>query len=191
MVTVPELVAAVAAAVSVIVSVAPGVITTDAGFAVTPAGNPAIEIAISASYPFTAVDVTVICCVAPPAVSATLAGATASVKSSSTTTSEPQPPAINATQPNIRHPSQNNRRPLAANPAFHPLPTARVEKIMRLLPVLEVKIHSPAIDGERSEINSPIPPSILPQGRTSAGLQVKPRQLYPPIIRLPDKPSAN
>ena len=45
-VTVPELVAAVAPAVSVIVCIAPGATFTDAGLAVTPAGNPAIEIAI-------------------------------------------------------------------------------------------------------------------------------------------------
>ena len=109
MVTVPELVAAVAAAVSVIVSVAPGVITTDAGFAVTPAGNPAIEIAISPLYPFTALDVTVICCVAPPAVSATLAGATDTVKSSTTAVFDPHPLTINTTQHNSQHPTAAHR----------------------------------------------------------------------------------
>lgn len=126
-VTVPELVAAVAAAVSVIVSVAPGIIIADAGFAVTPAGNPAIVIAICALTPFTAVDVTVICCVAPPAVNATLAGATDSVKSCTTVALEPQP-AVSA-----RQLSASNHQP---HRKLHPLATASVENGMRLLPVL-------------------------------------------------------
>jgi hypothetical protein len=58
-VTVPELVVAVAAAVSVITCVAPGVMITEAGLAVTPAGNPVTVTAISALYPFTEPDVTV------------------------------------------------------------------------------------------------------------------------------------
>jgi hypothetical protein len=136
-VTVPELVAAVAAAVSVIVSVAPGAIITDAGFAVTPAGKPEIVTAICALYPFTAVDVTVICCVAPPAVSATLAGVTASVKSCTKLAVEPHPPAVNARQPNIRQPSPNNQRPTPAPREFHLFSKICAEKIMRLLPVLK------------------------------------------------------
>jgi hypothetical protein len=136
-VTVPELVAAVAAAVSVIVSVVPGAIITEAGFAVTPDGKPERVTAICALYPFTAVDVTVICWVAPPAVSATFAGATASVKSSVTTALEPHPPAVNPRQPNIRQPNPNNQRPTPAPREFHLFSKIRAEKIMRLLPVLK------------------------------------------------------
>jgi hypothetical protein len=120
----------------VIVAIAPGARFTEAGFAVTPAGRPEIAIAIGVVYPFTAVDVTVICCVAPPAVSATLAGVADSVKSPTNFTLDPHPTAVNARQPNARQPSANNRRPIPAKPEFHSL-TARVEKIMRLLPVLK------------------------------------------------------
>jgi hypothetical protein len=160
-VTVPELVAAVAVAVSVIVCVAPGIIDTDAGFAVTPAGKPEIVIAICALYPFTAVDVTVICCVAPPAVNAALAGVTASVKSCTTLTVEPHPPAVSATQPNIRQPSPNNQRPIPPQRESRLFSKTRVEK--SILPIPEVKVHSPAIDEECSEIHSPIPQFILPR----------------------------
>jgi hypothetical protein len=97
-VTIPEFVAAVAAAASVIVCDAPGVIITDAGLAVTPAGKPEIVTVIIALSPFTAVDVTVTCCVDPPAVSATLAGAADTVKSSTTLAVEPHPPTVNARQ---------------------------------------------------------------------------------------------
>jgi hypothetical protein len=106
MVAVPDPVAAPAAAVSVIVCVAPGVTFTDAGLAVTPAGNPAIVSAIGTVYPFTAVDVTVICCVDPPAVNATLAGDAVNAKSCSTLAFDPHPPTIDATKlsANTRHP---------------------------------------------------------------------------------------
>jgi hypothetical protein len=54
---------------------------------------------------------------------------------------EPHPPVVNARQPNMRQPNArqpgaNNQRPTPAQPEFHPS-TARVEKIMRLLPILK------------------------------------------------------
>ena len=126
-VTIPELVGADAAAVNLIVCVAPGVIITDDGLAVTPAGSPAVVTAISALYPFTAVVVTMTCCVDPFAVSATLAGAVANVKSSSNATLDPHPPAVSAKKlsTNARHPNRQ--------PNFFPNP--RVKEIMRLPPI--------------------------------------------------------
>jgi hypothetical protein len=133
-VTVPELVVAVAAAVSVIVAIAPGAIITDAGLAVTPAGNPEIASAICVLYPFTAVDVTVICCVAPPAVSATLAGVTATAKSPTIFALDPHPPNINRMQPNITKPGAHHQRPTAAQPLFQLSSIARVVTSIRLPP---------------------------------------------------------
>ena len=136
-VTVAELVVAVAAAVSVIVAIAPGAIITDAGLAVTPAGNPEIASAICVLYPFTAVDVTVICCVAPPAVSATLAGVAATVKSPTIFALEPHPPNINIMQPNITKPGAHHQRPTAAQLLFHLSLIPRAKKSIRFLPTLK------------------------------------------------------
>jgi hypothetical protein len=125
-VTVPELVAALADAVSVITCVAPGVMITDAGLAVTPAGNPATVTAISALYPSTTPDATVIC-VVPPAVSATLAGVAVNVKSSSIATLDPHPPIASNRQLIASSQQPSRQLNLFSKPS--------AEESMRLLPV--------------------------------------------------------
>jgi hypothetical protein len=108
-VTFAELAAALEPAVSVIACVAPGVNVADAGLAVTPAGNPEIVIAIRALYPLTAVVVTVIDCVAPPAVNARLAGAADTVKSSTVLVAfELHPTAVSAKQLSSTKPSSQS-----------------------------------------------------------------------------------
>jgi hypothetical protein len=145
-VTVLELVAAVAAAVSVITCIAPGVIITDDGLAVTPAGNPVIVTAINALYPFTAPDVSVTCCVDPPAVSATVPGVAVNVKSSSSAALEPHPPTVRTRQLIASSQQPSPQLTLFSKP--------RAKVSMRLLPIPK-GTRSLAIDGGFSETNSP------------------------------------
>jgi hypothetical protein len=141
-VTVPEFAPAVAAAVSVTVSEVPGAIVPDAGLAVTPAGKPEIVTAIDALSPFTAPDVTVICCVAPPAVIATLAGVTDNVKSCCTTALELHPTTASAAHPTTSIPGASRCRliPLPVHPCWK----ARIDMRMRLLRTLKWRSnHNP------------------------------------------------
>jgi len=80
-VTVLELATALAAAVSVSVCGVPGVTVGVAGATVTPAGSPLTVIPTPELNPLIPLTETAVDPLAPPAVSATLAGATASVKS--------------------------------------------------------------------------------------------------------------
>lgn len=68
-------------AVSVTLSGVPGVTDTEAGLAVTPAGNPLSATLVVPLNPFTAVTVTCTGCPAPPTVKLSDAGETASEKS--------------------------------------------------------------------------------------------------------------
>ncbi len=114
-VTVPELAAALAAAVSVIVCGVPGITLTVAGAAVTPAGKPLSATATAELNPFSAVTVTVTVCPAAPPVNATVAGAAAIEKSGTNAVFELHP-----TIPKVI-PSATAQRAAIRNPA-HPHP---------------------------------------------------------------------
>lgn len=73
--------AALLAAIRVKLCAVPGVNDNVAGLLVTPAGSPVIATATGEANPFAAVAVTLTGCPAPPAVTATVVGATLSEKS--------------------------------------------------------------------------------------------------------------
>ncbi len=91
-VTVPELVAAVAAAVNVIVCVAPGLNVTEAGVAVTPAGSPVSVTATGDENPWIAATEIVTVCPAAPPVKSMVDGVAVSEKSSTALELELHPP---------------------------------------------------------------------------------------------------
>jgi hypothetical protein len=112
----PELVAALVAAVSVNTCDPPGVVLPDAGIAVTPAGKPDSVTTTADENPFTAATETVTVCVAPPAASITV-GPAEIVKSRTAAVPPLHPNTLSAIQPITT----------SQQPATHPPPTLRLD----------------------------------------------------------------
>src|SRR5439155_1729457 len=116
-VTVEVAAVALSAAVSVVLCATPGARLNVAGFAVTPAGNPAIATFTIPVKPLTGTAFRLICCPAPPGTSGMLAGVAVRVKSPAAAGMEPPPQDANRSkQRKLIHPTSVFEEALIANP---------------------------------------------------------------------------